>query len=41
MVAELIQRDLDLLQGWRKSRKDALIAHLLRIQRSAGIPADR
>lgn len=25
MVRELIERDLDLLQGWRKARKDALV----------------
>ena len=25
MVAELLDRDLDLLQGWRKDRKDALV----------------
>jgi hypothetical protein len=41
MVAELIRRDLDLLLGRCKSRKDALIARLLRIQRLDGIPAGR
>ena len=25
MIKELIERDLDLLQGWRKARKDALV----------------
>jgi len=29
MVEELLQRDLDLLQGWRRSRKDALIMRKL------------
>jgi len=29
MVAELLERDLDLLQGWRKSRKDALVMRKL------------
>jgi len=29
MVKELLERDLDLLQGWRKSRKDALVMRKL------------